>query len=285
MNKKFKIAIVGIVILAAFVALFVWLSGQPMPVLQPKGMIGVKQRDLMVISTLLMFIVVIPVFILTLAFAWKYRESNKSAKYTPDWGHSYVAEFLWWGIPLVIIVALSIITWKSTHELNPFNPIDTGKKALNVQVVALNWKWLFIYPEHGIASVNLLEFPEKTPVSFEITSDAPMNSFWIPQLGGQIYAMPAMRSKLHLIADEKGTFRGCSANLSGKGFSGMNFEVIAGSEKDFYDWIGSIKASAPLLNSESYEKLKEPSSYDKPIFYRLDQGDLFDQIIMKYSMP
>lgn len=281
MNKKFKIAVIGLLVLALFIAIFAFLKGHYIPVLEPQGMIGIKQRDLLVLCTLLMFIVVIPVFILTLVFAWKYRE-GRGSKYDPDWSHSYILEGFWWGIPLVIIIALAIITWKSTHELSPYRPIDSDKKAITVQVVALNWKWLFIYPEYGIASVNQLTFPEKTPISFEITSDAPMNSFWIPALGGQIYAMPAMRTKLHLIANEEGNFRGCSAHLSGDGFSGMKFDVRSCSIKEFNNWIGSIRGSGPILNMDLYEELSQNSYYNQPAFYRLGDDELFDKIIMKY---
>ena len=163
------------------------------------------------------------------------------AKHAPDWEHNYIAEYCWWGVPIVIIVILAVTTWKSSHDLNPFKPIESEKKPLAIQVVALHWKWLFIYPEQGIATVNFVQFPEKTPINFEITSDAPMNSFWIPQLGGQIYAMPAMRSKLHLIANEIGSFRGVSANISGKGFAGMTFTAKSSSEEDFDAWVQSGK--------------------------------------------
>jgi len=254
-------------------------------VLNPKGMIGLKESDLIITASLLMLIVVIPVFILTWFFAWRYRESNIKAKHAPDWEHNYVAEFCWWGIPFVIIVILAVITWRSSHELNPFKPIDTGKKPIAIQVVALQWKWLFLYPEQGIATVNYIQFPEETPVNFEITADAPMNSFWIPQLGGQIYAMPAMRSKLHLIANEKGTFRGVSANISGDGFAGMTFIAKATSQEEFDQWVQSVKQSPMQLNTESYNRLVEPTSYDPASFYQLAQPDLFDQILMKYMKP
>lgn len=262
-----------------------YMSNHNIPVLDPKGMIGEKERDLIITSSLLMLIVVIPVFILTWAFAWIYREGNVKAKHHPDWEHNYIAEYCWWGVPIFIIAILAVLTWKSSHELNPFKPIVTDKKPLTIQAIALQWKWLFIYPEQGIAVINFVQFPEKTPISFEITSDAPMNSFWIPQLGGQIYAMPAMRSRLHLIANEPGSFRGCSANISGAGFAGMKFTAKSSSEEDFNQWVQTIRQSPKNLNLDEYQHLLKASEYDPVTCYVLTQGDLFDRILMKYMQP
>ncbi len=183
---------------------------------------------------------------------------------------------------MIIIVVLAIITWRSSHKLNPFTPIESDKKALAIQVIALQWKWLFLYPEQGIATLNYVQFPEKTPIAFEITSDAPMNSFWIPQLGGQIYAMPAMRTKLHLIANEPGTFRGASANISGTGFASMHFVAEACSEEAFAEWVNTVRASGQPLGSEEYEALAQPSEKNPVAHYVLKQGDLFDTVVMKY---
>lgn len=285
MKRLFKIVLLilfflGLAALAALV-----FSTQSVPVLQPKGMIAEKQRDLIYLASLLMLIVVIPVFIMALFFAWKYREGNEKAKYTPDWENNVTAEFLWWGIPFVIIIILSIFTWTSSHELNPFRPIENGKAPLKVQVVALEWKWLFIYSDQGIATVNYLQIPEKTPIEFEITADAPMNSFWIPQLGGQIYAMPAMRTKLNLIANETGTFRGSSANLSGSGFAGMAFPVRATAREEFDSWVSSVQSSSSSLDLDEYHRLLRPSKYDPAAFYSLAKPDLFDWIVMKYMSP
>lgn len=205
MSKKIRIAltVVTCILLAALFVIYV--STHSIPVLHPKGMIGMQQRDLIVVSSLLMCIVVIPVMIMLAFFSWKYRE-GKGSKYSPNWSHNTLAECIWWGVPFLIIIVLAVITWRSTHELNPFTPIRGEKPPIVIQAVALDWKWLFIYPEQGIATVNYIQFPVDTPLAFEITADAPMNSFWIPQLGGQIYAMPAMRTKLYLIANEAGRF-------------------------------------------------------------------------------
>jgi len=285
MAKKFKIALIVLVLIGVSALITLFFVTHPVAVLDPKGMIAIKQRRLIITACLLMLIVVIPVLLMTWIFAWKYRASNKNAKYTPEWSHSYIAEVFWWGIPLVIVVFLAIITWTSSHALDPFKPIDRDKKPLKVQVVALQWKWLFIYPEQGVASINFMQLPEKTPIYFEITADAPMNSFWIPQLGGQMYAMPAMRSKLHLIADEKGTYKGLSSNISGTGFAGMTFVAKVTTEEDFNSWVSSVKQASSPLNFELYRDIAKPSSYNPVATYVLNQNDLFDQIVMKYHKP
>jgi cytochrome o ubiquinol oxidase subunit 2 len=285
MKKTFKIVLSVLIILATIALSIMYISSHDIAVLEPKGIIGEKERDLIITASLLMLIVVIPVFVFTLFFAWKYRASNEKAKHTPDWEHNYIAEYCWWGVPLVIILVLAIITWKSSHELNPFRPIVSDKKPIEIQVVALDWKWLFIYPEHGIAAINFVQFPEKTPLNFEITSDAPMNSFWIPQLGGQIYAMPAMRSKLHLMANEIGSYRGVSANISGTGFAGMRFTANSTSDEDFHAWVQMIKQSAKPLNLDEYDQLVAPSEYHPVTYYVLAQEDLFERILMKYMAP
>ncbi|NGX47600.1 MAG: Cytochrome bo(3) ubiquinol oxidase subunit 2 [Chlamydiae bacterium] len=283
--KKLRIVVVILLLLGVAALAVLYISTHDIVVLNPKGMIGIKERHLIITASLLMLLVVIPVFIFTWFFAWRYRASNEKARHEPDWEHNNIAEFCWWGVPLIIVVILGVITWKSSHELNPFKPIVTGKAPITIQVVALDWKWLFIYPEQGIASVNFVEFPEKTPINFEITADAPMNSFWIPQLGGQIYAMPAMRTKLHLIANETGNFRGASANISGKGFAGMTFTAKSSTQEDFDRWVQKVRQSGKSLTLSEYKQLAEPSEYNPVVLYVLQQKDLFDRIVMKYRAP
>jgi cytochrome o ubiquinol oxidase subunit 2 len=232
-----------------------------------------------------MLIVVIPVFVLTFGIAWKYRASNTKAKYSPDWDHNRTAETIWWLIPTAIIGVLAIITWQSSHDLDPYKALDSARKPVTVQVVALQWKWLFIYPEQGIASVNMLEFPEDTPVNFEITGDAPMNSFWIPQLGGQVYAMAGMTTKLHLMADKPGNYDGSSANLSGQGFAGMRFTAKAVTQADFDAWTTSMRRSPTALTTSEYNNLAKPSENNAVKSYVATEPDLYDRIIMKYMMP
>lgn len=284
MKKKFKVLFFILLTLAVIALSVVYLSTINIAVLHPKGMIALKERNLFIIITLIMLIVVIPVFILTWVISWKYREGNK-AKYTPDWDKHLLSESIWWGLPCAIVLAMGILVWKSSHELDPFKPLESNRKPVRVQVVALQWKWLFIYPEQNIATVNFLQFPEQTPINFEITADAPMNSFWIPELGGQIYAMPGMKTKLHLIANEEGSFRGSSANLSGKGFAGMKFIAKASSQLEFDDWVESIKESSNFLNLKEYNKLAEPSENNPVASYVLEKEDLYDWIVRKYMVP
>lgn len=253
--------------------------------LDPKGLVALKERDLMYIASMLMLIIVIPVFILMFAICVRYRASNKSADYHPNWNHDTLAESIWWGFPCLIIIVLSIIGWKSSHELDPFKPLlHTGLKPLKIQAVALQWKWLFIYPDQEIASLNFLQFPEQTVLDFEITSDAPMNSFWIPQLGGQIYAMAGMSSRLHLIAHEIGDFRGSSANLSGEGFAAMTFTAKSTSPADFEEWVKQAKQSKHIFGWEEYQQLARPSEHH-PVIYALKSQDLYDRIVNQYLVP
>jgi cytochrome o ubiquinol oxidase subunit 2 len=282
MNKKIKIVFSVLLLIAVLWLSLLFVDINKLSVLNPKGIIALKEYRLIVISTFMMLIVVVPVFIMTVFFAWKYRADNTKAKYRPDEDQNHLAEVVWWGVPFVIISVLGVITWKSCIELDPFKPLDVNHKPLKIQVVALQWKWLFIYPEQKIATVNFFQFPEQTPINFEVTADAPMNSFWIPELGGQIYAMPGMSAKLHLMATTEGSFRGSSANLSGTGFSGMKFIAKASSEADFDAWVESVRSSSQALN---YGQLIKPSSYDTEAFYLLTDEQLYDQVVMKYMTP
>jgi len=283
MKTRTKLLLLLAIFILATAASLLFLCTTDIAVLNPKGLIGEKEKALMLTTNILMLIVVIPVLILTFWIAWKYRIENKKAEYTPNWDHSLLAESIWWGIPCAIIIVLGAINWKACYELDPFNPIKSDIKPLTIQVVALRWKWLFIYPEQKIATVGFIQFPEKTPIVFEITADAPMNSFWIPELGGQIYAMPGMRSHLNLISNEVGSFRGSSANLSGKGFAGMTFLATATTKEDFDQWVLSVQESPDTLNLELYHKLTQPSEYNPKTSYNLEKNNLFDQIIMKYE--
>lgn len=254
-------------------------------VLNPQGDIARQQRDLIVFTVILGMFVVIPVFIMLGLFAWKFREGNTKAKYRPNWDGDNRLEAIWWGIPIVIIAILSVITWQTSHSLDPYKKLDSNVKPVEVQVVALQWKWLFIYPEQGVASVNVLQIPEKTPINFTITSDAPMNSFWIPSLGSQVYAMSGMSTKLHLIADKPGEYRGSSANISGEGFADMKFIARATSRAGFDDWVGRVKTTSSNLDQARYDKVAKPATQDAPSFYVLKDKGLYDRIVMKYMAP
>lgn len=271
--------------------LFIFLIMQPLHILRfqdyiailfPKGPIAFEQRNLLLIIQGLMLLVIIPVYILTFIFSWKYRADNLKATYDPDLVDHRIAEYIWWGVPLFMTLIIGVLTYFKTYELDPFKPIQSDRKEVTIQVIALQWKWLFIYPNEKIATVNFVQIPRETPVHFEITADAPMNSLWIPELGGQIYAMPKMKTELYLIADRDGDFRGSSANLSGEGFSGMHFIARASSEEDYGHWIKSTQQSEKLLTSEEYHKLAAPSKNNPIETYRLENENLFNQIIMKY---
>jgi cytochrome o ubiquinol oxidase subunit 2 len=279
---------IGLIVLflAVFVGLLVFLThGANMAVLNPKGLIAEKERGLIIFTCILGLGVVIPVFVMLFAFAWRYREGNTKAAYTPEWGHSRLFETIWWGIPCAIILVLAVVTWKATHDLDPYKKLASTTAPLKVQVVSLQWKWLFIYPDQKVATVNILPLPEKTPIDFEITSDAPMNSFWIPNLGGQVYAMSGMSTQLHLIADQPGAYNGSSANISGQGFAGMNFTANVLSQHDFDAWVATSQASKSVLGITEYAALARPSKDTPQTTYALTKADLYDTIIGKYMSP
>jgi cytochrome o ubiquinol oxidase subunit II len=252
-------------------------------VLDSKGAIGKAEVSLIATSVYAMLIVVIPVILLTLFVAWKYRASNTNATYAPKWSHSTAIEIAIWAVPTAIILYLGILTWKTTHELDPYKPLESNVKPINVEVVALDWKWLFIYPDLGIASVNQLAFPVGTPVNFRITSDSVMNSFFIPQLGGQIYAMAGMQTKLHLIADHAGDFAGLSANYSGAGFSDMKFRALAMSQGDYDAWIKKVKSENTNLSMDVYAGVAQPSEKAPVKYFSTVDPKLFNNIVAKYN--
>ena len=260
------------------------LSGCGQGILNPKGAIASDQKILLIIATLLMFIVVIPVIILIAVFARKYHISRKN-KHSPDWAHSVLLEIIWWGIPCIIIAILATITWISTHRLDPYRPLAAKAKTMTIQVVALNWKWLFIYPTQKIATINFVQFPVHMPVRFLITADAPMNAFMIPQLGGQIYAMAGMQTQLHLIANETGNYQGLATNYSGDGFSGMTFVTKVSSHVAFNQWVNTVRRSSHALTMKQYHQLALPSKNNHPEYFSSVQNKLFDKIMMKYMKP
>lgn len=281
-GKLIAVLVVG----AVFILMVAWFVSQAhVAVFEPKGEIAEKQRALMITALLLSVIVVVPVYAMTIGIAWKYRAGNKKARYSPDWDHNRVVETAWWLIPLTLIGILSVITWQASHALDPFKPLASDKKPLNVQVVALQWKWLFIYPEQNIASVNFLQLPVDTPVNFQITSDGPMNSFWIPQLGGQVYAMSGMSTKLHLMTNTPGDYRGSSANISGEGFASMRFTARASNYNDFAAWVNSVKESPTALTGAVYETLAAPSINNPQTFYRQTADGLYNKVVMQFMDP
>lgn len=280
---KFLLSLLLLVIFGILLAYLI--AGHPIPLVHTKGLIATRERNLMLTATLLMLIIVVPVLVLTFAIAWRYRAENTRAAYRPEWDHSLLAESIWWSIPCVIISALAIITWNSTHQLDPSKAVAGTGKSITIQVVALPWKWLFIYPEQQIASVNMVRFPTNAPVTFIITADAPMNSFSIPELSGQIYAMPGMSTELNMIADQDGTYRGQSANLSGAGFAGMTFTAQSSSEQDFTDWVSTVKKGATVLNTESYTALAVPSANTPVSTFATAENGMYAHVLSSYMSP
>jgi cytochrome o ubiquinol oxidase subunit II len=263
-------------------AVAILLGGCKLTLLDPKGPVGLDERNLILIATALMLIVVIPVIVLTLVFAWWYRASNAKATYLPKWAHSSAIEAVVWGVPLMIIIVLGWLAWTTTHQLDPYRPLAAKDKTLVIDVVALDWKWLFVYPDKHIATVNEVAFPVGTPVEFHVTSDSVMNSFFIPGLAGQIYAMAGMQTKLSLIASEAGTFDGMSANYSGAGFSGMKFKALALPKKDYDAWVAKVRAKGKPLDAPSYAALAKPSSDNPAAYYAPADPGLFQGLIGKY---
>ncbi len=265
--------------------LVAYVSSHNMGVLNPKGSIALAEKNLLITTVGLMSLVVIPVFIMLASFAWRYRASNTKAKYSPDWHNNQALEIIWWMVPTVIITILGILTWKSTHELDPFKPLNSTVAPITIQVVALDWKWLFIYPDENIATVNFLELPKDTPINFIITADAPMNAFWIPQLGGMVYAMAGMSAKLHLMASEEGVYKGLSSNFSGDGFSGMKFDTKITSTEEYTKWVDEVRASPYRLSHDRYNELVKKTKNNPVELYASVTENLYDSIIMKFMSP
>jgi cytochrome o ubiquinol oxidase subunit 2 len=254
-------------------------SCQPAGVLDPQGPIASAQRLLLINATEIMLVVVVPVILATLGFAWWYRSSNARASHSWDPAYEGRIEFVTWSIPALIVILLGGVIWIGSHQLDPRAPIPADAKPLRVDVVALDWKWLFIYPDQGIAAVNLLVVPVGTPVNFRLTSATVMNSFFVPQLGSQIYTMGGMTTHLNLLADEPGEYPGFSANFSGDGFSEMRFIAKAVPAGDFDRWVATARGTGSALDDAGYSELAKPSKAVPPATYRSVDPKLFERIV------
>jgi cytochrome o ubiquinol oxidase subunit 2 len=272
----------------AMLALGVALTGCDAVVLNPSGDIAAQQRDLLVTSTVLMLLIIVPVMALTVVFAWRYRHTNRQARYEPDWNHSMLLELVIWSAPLLIIICLGALTWLSTHLLDPYRqldriapgqPVQNDARALEVNVIALDWKWLFIYPQYGVASVNEMAVPINQPISLRITASSVMNSLYIPELAGQIYAMAGMETRLHAVLNKVGTSQGFSANYSGAGFSGMRFTLRGLPSGDFDRWVASARSASETLTRDSYLALEKPSENEPVRRYRVVDTQLYAAIL------
>jgi cytochrome o ubiquinol oxidase subunit 2 len=258
------------------------LSGCNAALLDPKGQVATDEKHLIITATLLMLIVVIPVIFLTLYFAWRYRASNTSATYQPNWSYSHRIEAVVWAVPLAIVLVLGTITWKSTHALDPYRPLVSKAKPITIDVVALDWKWLFIYPDQHIATINEVAFPTGVPVNFRITSDTVMNVFFIPQLGSQIYAMAGMQTQVNLAADQDGVYDGLSTNFSGAGFPDMEFKAHATSQADFDAWVAKVRSAKGGLDFASYAQLAKASTKAPIAYFSSVEPLLFAAVLDKY---
>ena len=258
-------------------------SESPWTLMDPKGPIAAVEKHLILTAFGLMLILVIPVIIMTFAIAWKYRAGNKQASYAPKWDHSRKVEVVIWAVPGIIVLILSVLVWRSTHELTPEKPLVSAVKPMVVEAVSMDWKWLFIYPEQGVATVNRLVIPTGTPIDFHITSDTVMNSFFIPRLGGQIYAMAGMQTELNLLANTAGTYRGLNFQFSGAGFSTMHFEVEAATPQEFQHWLQKTKTNGLSLDSSRFKELEVPSESEKSVDFSSFQPGLFQSILNKYA--
>ncbi|MEE3003048.1 MAG: COX aromatic rich motif-containing protein [Pseudomonadota bacterium] len=250
--------------------------------LTPRGTISQQQHKLFFDTIALMLIVVLPVIVMSLAFGFEFSKKNRRWPHTPEWSHNTLLECFWWGIPAIIILILSIITWQQTHELDPYKEIVPGGEKEVIEAVALRWKWLFIYPKENIASINEVYFPVGQQVEFHITADAPMSAFSIPQLGGQIYAMAGMRTRQFLYTENEGIYDGLNTQLNGDGFSDMHFKAHVVSKQKFQSWVSNVKLTASPLGLETYKELYKPTIAAPVEHYAGIPEDFFMKIIMQY---
>jgi cytochrome o ubiquinol oxidase subunit 2 len=257
---------------------FLLLRGLDIPVLAPSGEVANHEKNILLVAIGLSAIVVVPVYTLLVVFAIRYRASNKSARYAPEWGENKRLETLWWGIPIVIISILAVITYQTSYSLDPYKKLEGGK-SLEVQVVALQWKWLFLYPAQKVATLNQLPLPINRPVHFSLTANAPMSSFWIPALGTQIYTMGGMDSQLNLKPTKMGNFTGYTTNINGKGYSNMTFTTKVMSSTGFDNWVQNAAASKEQMNMAKYTELSVATPDTQQRTYRLDDSSMFDSIL------
>ncbi|MBM6596530.1 ubiquinol oxidase subunit II [Microvirga pudoricolor] len=283
-----RLSVGKVVRLLAVLSGSAWLAGCDLIVMNPAGDVAVQQRNLIIASTALMLLVIVPVIALTFVFAWRYRATNTDATYDPDWHHSTQLEVVIWTVPLLIIIALGAMTWISTHTLDPYRPLSriapnqpvpADVKPLSVEVVALDWKWLFIYPELGIASVNEMAAPANVPITFRITSSSVWNTFYVPAMAGMIYAMPGMQTKLHAVMNQEGDFTGISGQYSGSGFSRMNFKFRSLNQQGFDEWVAKVRSATGPLDRNVYTELEKPSEAVPIQHYGTVEGGLFDAIL------
>jgi cytochrome o ubiquinol oxidase subunit 2 len=254
-------------------------------VLSPAGPVASAERTILLNSLAIMLAIVVPTIVATLAFAWWYRASNDRARHLPSWAYSGRIELIVWSIPALVILFLGGISWLGSHDLDPARPLSARAPPLEIQVVSLDWKWLFIYPAQGIASVNFIEAPAGVPLHFSITSASVFNVFFVPRLGSEIYSMNGMATQLHLLAERPGVYPGFSAHFSGDGFPDMMFDVRAVTQNEFDTWVDATRANGPTLDDAAYDRLRRQSANVRPYTYRRVQNNLFADIVTQKLPP
>lgn len=270
------------------------LGGCHLVLLQPSGDVARQQSDIMIITTVIMALIIVPVLIAIAVVAWRYRASNRRARYDAKWDHSPQIELLVWAIPLLIVIAIGAISWIGTHQLDPYRPLSRVRadqplppdtQPLEVDVVSLRWKWLFFYPKYGIATVNELAAPVDVPIHFKLTSDTMMDSFFVPALSGQIYTMPGMQTQLHAVINKPGTYRGFSSNYSGEGFTDMRFTFHGMSAADFKQWVAKVRSHGGDLDRQAYDQLRQPSRNEPVHHYAHVTAGLYQRILNRCVDP
>lgn len=283
--KKFKFIIGLFLVFITGLFIYLVLISDSTLLTHPKGIIAREELNLIIFNVRHMAYIIVPTYIVLLFVAWKYRSTNSKTQYDPDYTPGFFVELAFWLLPSIIIAAMATKNWYATHDLDPYRPIKSTVKELPIQVVALNWKWLFIYPEQGIASLNFVHFPERTPVHFILAADgSPMNSFWIPELSGQIFAMTGMVTPLYIMADGPGEYSGKANEINGDGFSDMRFVAKSSSKNEFERWVADVKRSPLKLNNRTYWEIAKPSVENTITLYSDVEKDLFNKIVFKY-MP
>lgn len=285
MKMRYRIAIAAVLALGTVLFFKLVIGDSVVELLDPQGSVATQERDVIVKTVLIMLAAGVPMLILLYAIAWKYRAGNPKAVYSPDAKNSAWGELAVWALPAVVVAALATIAWTSSHALDPFAAIKSEEKPITIQVIALQWKWLFIYPEQHIATVNFIAFPEQTPVHFELTTDGPVSSFWIPQLGSQIYAMGSMRTQLNLIASSTGEYAGKNMEINGPGYSGMTFVAKSVTQEDFDAWVNQVRRSPVVLDHAAFEELAKPSMEVPPAYYGAADTDIFTSVLIKDMPP
>lgn len=284
MKSKFIIGLIAVIL--GITGIVLVLASENALVVHPQGIIAKSQLELILINFVLMLLIIIPTYILLFWVVWKFCIQNDHTKYDPEHNFGVKGEILMWGLPTIIVIIMGFITWERTYALNPYKPIVSDAPPLTVQVVAIDWKWLFIYPDQGIATLNFMQIPEKRPIHLNLTADnSPMNSFWIPELSGQIYSMTGMTTQLFLMADQTGDFRGRAVEINGEGYADMTFSVRASSQEEFDAWVKEVKKSPLRLTQEAYEELVKPTINSSKVLFSDVKKDLFQEIIHKYMYP